>query len=268
MNSGINNPQGSDSAGERRATFHTRKRAVTYSLLVVVLAVGSTILVVQLRRERSRPPGSVAAEVMEAVTTAPAIASPSPVTPEPARPVPPLDPATRVSAKTYCRQGYHLLHQERRVADAIATFETCLQHYPDYSDAHHGLAQALRNSGDSERALASHNLAIELDPDRHDLYWERGITYLQMTNHQGAITNFEACLERKMDFASAHLGLAMAWREKGDYVEALLHHDEAIKLNPRSSWFYNERARTHQKKGDTSNAEADFAKAREIDRGK
>lgn len=183
---------------------------------------------------------------------------PAPLPPTAEQPLPP---------QAYCKQGYTLLHKQRRVTEAISIFETCLRFYPDYGDAHHGLAQALRNSGDSVRALASHDRAIELEPDRHDLYWERGITWLQMNNYDGAITNFEACLERKIDFANAHLGLGMAWRGKGDYVEALLHHDEAVRLNPRSAWFYNERGRTHQKKGDLQSAEADFAKAREIEQG-
>lgn len=178
---------------------------------------------------------------------------------------PPRNPEAPLTAQAYCKQGYALLHKERRVAEAIATFETCLRFYPDYSDGHHGLAQALRNAGDSVRALASHDRAIEIAPERHDLYWERGVTWLDMKQYDAAITNFEACLERRIYFANGHLGLGMAWRGKGDYVEALLHHDEAIRLNPRSAWFYNERARTHQKKGDRESAEADFAKAREIE---
>jgi len=225
-------------------------------------------MMVQFQRERAQRPGPKTAGQDKTVSSNQTMVLPSSSPSVASEPALPLESSPPLSADAYCRQGYHLLHRERRIAEAQAIFETCLRHYPDHADAHHGLAQALRNSGDSARALASHKLAIELDPDRHDLYWERGITYLQMNNHQGAITNFEACLERKMDFANAHLGLGMAWRGQGDYVEALLHHDEAIRLNPRSSWFYNERARTHQRKGDTQGAEADFAKAREIEQGK
>ena len=69
-------------------------------------------------------------------------------------------------------------HRDRQYSNAIAVFEACIKQYPEFSDAHHGLAQSLREAGDPARALASHDRAIALDPDRFDLYWERGATHL------------------------------------------------------------------------------------------
>jgi len=248
----------------------TKRPKIVVAILSILALAGVIILASKLLHKADRSNESMLQP--SAILTSPAFESQPATSPsmavEAPPSLPPQTPEQPLPPQAYCKQGYTLLHKQRRVAEAISIFETCLRFYPDYSDAHHGLAQALRNSGDSVRALASHNRAIELDPDRHGLYWERGITWLQMNNYDGAITNFEACLERNIDFANAHLGLGMAWRGKGDYVEALLHHDEAVRLNPRSSWFYNERARTHQKKGDARSAEADFAKAREIDQSR
>ena len=44
----------------------------------------------------------------------------------------------------------------------------------------------------------------------------------------------------------------------------IVHHDEAIALNPRSAWFHRERGNTYQKMGKQELASADFAKAREF----
>ena len=268
MNSGPPNPQHAEPDGQRSAPRSKWSKTVV-TILSLLGVAGVVILAVRLLQRTNNavtpapvPPPTLPGEGPESQATVSRATAPEMTVPPSPTPEPSLTP------QAYCKQGYALLHKERRIAEAISTFETCLRFCPDYSDAHHGLAQALRNSGDLSRALASHDRAIEFDPDRYDLYWERGVTWLELNNYDGAITNFEACLERKIDFANAHLGLGMAWRGKGDYVEALLHHDEALRLNPRSAWFYNERARTHEKKGDRRSAEADFAKAREIEQGK
>jgi len=86
-----------------------------------------------------------------------------------------------------------------------------------------------------------------------------------MKNDDGAITNFLACLERNSRFANAHLGLGEAYRNKGDFKTALIHHDAAIALNLRSAWFHRERGNTLRKMGNKEEADEDFAKARELE---
>jgi tetratricopeptide (TPR) repeat protein len=86
-----------------------------------------------------------------------------------------------------------------------------------------------------------------------------------MTDNDHAITNFQACLERNGNFANAQHGLGEAYRGKGDFKAALVHHDEAIAMNPRSAWFLRERGNTYRKMGDKERAEIDSAKARELE---
>jgi tetratricopeptide (TPR) repeat protein len=117
-------------------------------------------------------------------------------------------------------------------------------------------------------ALANHDRAIELDPDRFDLYWERGVTCLQIKDFDRAITNFEACLERNSKFGNAHLGLGQALRNKGDSETALLHNNEAIALNPRSAWFHRERGYTYKMMGEKEKADADFTRAQELEQNR
>ena len=90
------------------------------------------------------------------------------------------------------------------------------------------------------------------------------MTCLRLKDYDAAITNFEACLERNSRFGNAHLGLGEAYRFKGDFKMALVHHDKAIALKPDSDWFYRERGNTHQNMGNQQLADADFAKARDL----
>jgi|ERR1051325_205084 tetratricopeptide (TPR) repeat protein len=184
------------------------------------------------------------------------------------RPAPPPSeveaplPPSALTAEAYA------FHRNHQYSNAIASFEACIKQYPEFSDAYHGLAQSLRESGDPAKAVASHDRAIELDPNRFDLYWERGATYLRMKDYDHAITNFQACLERNGNFATAQHGLGEAYRGKGDFKEALVHHDAAIAMNPGSAWFLRERGNTYRKMGDKERADADLARAKELDGGK
>ena len=171
----------------------------------------------------------------------------------------------RLPPEAYTSLGFIYLHQQRQYSNAIATFQLCIREYPRYSDGYHGLAQAQREAGDPATALENHNRAIQLNPARHDLYWERGVTYLRLKNDDAAITDFEACLARKSEFASAYFGLGEAYRNKGDFQTALIHQNRGLALKPGSSAFYRERGYTYEKMGDKQSAATDFAKARELE---
>jgi Tfp pilus assembly protein PilF len=52
--------------------------------------------------------------------------------------------------------------------------------------------------------------------------------------------------------------------EPEDWDTAIASYSEAIRLKPDDPDFYNNRGVTHQKNGDQSKADADFAKAKEL----
>src|SRR5207253_6366749 len=106
-------------------------------------------------------------------------------------------------------------HRKGQYSNAITAFEAVIRSDPQNSDGYHGLAQALREGGNPSGAVAQHDRAINLDPDRHDLYWERGATYLRMKNYNAAIEDFKVCLEKNSAFPNAHLGLGEAYRAQG-----------------------------------------------------
>lgn len=175
----------------------------------------------------------------------------------------PDQPHRRATAKAAAAKGF-AFKRRGQTEQAVEAFETAIREDPDYSDSYHGLAQVQRDAGDPTTALTHHSRAIQLDPKRFDLYWERGVTYMRLQNYEAAIKDFEGCLERNPDFGNAHVGLAEAYRFKGDFKMALRHHDEAIALKPDSDWFYRERGNTYQKMGNQQLADADFSKARDL----
>jgi tetratricopeptide (TPR) repeat protein len=179
-----------------------------------------------------------------------------------------LTPSQPTTVAAYTRRGFELLHRDQQPAFAIETFEACVREHPDSAECFHGLAQAQRERKDYGKALGNHNRAIELDPQQHLFYWERGITYLRMNDADNAIIDFKTCLEKSAAFANAENGLGQAYRIKGEFAEALAHHDKAIALEDTNPSFYRERGLTYQSKGDQEKASADLAKANQMQQQK
>jgi tetratricopeptide (TPR) repeat protein len=62
---------------------------------------------------------------------------------------------------------------------AINDFALCVEKNEECANCYIGMAMAYRNQGKLLEALAQHNKAIALSPERPDFYWERCVTYRQ-----------------------------------------------------------------------------------------
>jgi tetratricopeptide (TPR) repeat protein len=176
-------------------------------------------------------------------------------------------PANRALAQRHVRAAFGL-KESRQFAEAIDAFQNAIRADPEFSDGYHGLAQTQREAGDSAAAIANHDRAIQLEPERFDLYWERGVTHMRLKNYDAAIADFTACLSNNGAFANAQLGLGESYRHKGEFNKALEHHNKSIAMKPDSAWFYRERGNTYRSMGNQPLADADFAKARELENRK
>ncbi len=165
-------------------------------------------------------------------------------------------------------RGFDLLFRRNDPVGARAIFELCVQEFPDYGEAYHGLALAQREAGDPAQALANHDKAVALSPGRADYYFARGMTHQRLKNHDAAIQDFELGLEQKpiecLTPGFLQIGLAQCYRAKGELQKALEYNDQAIALNPQNKGFYRERAATHQALGNQERAEADLRQSREL----
>jgi tetratricopeptide (TPR) repeat protein len=172
-------------------------------------------------------------------------------------------PDTPLPEQAYIKHGASFL-SARDFNRAIQTFEHCLTLYPDSAGAHNGLGVALRDRGSFAQALASHDRAVALEPQRVELRWERAVTHLRNGGADAAIKDCQAVLEQNPEFADAHNTMAGAYRNKRQYAEALKHHDRAVELSPQREDFWRERGVTHQANGDRPKSVADAQRAAEL----
>ncbi|HUR46435.1 MAG TPA: tetratricopeptide repeat protein [Candidatus Saccharimonadales bacterium] len=166
---------------------------------------------------------------------------------------------------TYMAQvnGFIRARDYLRAKDVL---EHCIELFPDQPEVHVALARTYRDLNAYASALNNHDRSIQLDSERAEFYWERGVTHLRVPHYDEAIRDFKAALERNATFADALNSLGIAYRSKGELETAIRHHDEAVALGPQREDFYRERALTLQKMGEADKAEADLAKARQLKR--
>ncbi len=104
--------------------------------------------------------------------------------------------------------------------EAAKEFKKAIAANPDSSHAHDNLATVLAEQGDLLAALIEYVEAVKADPTcptaHHCL-----ASFLAGQGPELAITQYHKALELEDDFPDAHLNLAMALAEKGDFLKAL-----------------------------------------------
>ena len=122
---------------------------------------------------------------------------------------------------------------------AIQMFAEALGLDPDFTLAHAGLGeaywrkyQATRESGWVERAIASSDHALALDPNQAQVHVVLGIIYHGTGKIDQAIEEFEHAIELQPMGDEAYQWLGRCCQRKGDTERAIGYFQKAIELRP------------------------------------
>jgi tetratricopeptide (TPR) repeat protein len=131
-----------------------------------------------------------------------------------------------------------LLMQAKTEAEAYVT--------PDDPDFSGGLflweiGNVLDDLGRHEEAIASYDRAIEIKPDKHEAWYNRGIALFNLGRHEEAIASYDRAIEIKSDYYEAWYNKACCYGLQGKIELALENLQQAIYLNPDE---YREMANT------------------------
>lgn len=107
-------------------------------------------------------------------------------------------------------------------------------------------------------ALASFNVAVQLNPELPGVYYERGFAKVKLDDHEGALRDFETQIKVASGYFGGYYGRGLVERQKQQYDFALRDLNEAIRLNPRFGPLYGERGVVKQAKGDLHGAIDDY----------
>lgn len=117
--------------------------------------------------------------------------------------------------------------------------------------------------GQHEQAIEAYSKAIELAPDRADLYSDRGWAYMTMEDWEHAAADYGRVIELAPS-ASAYNNRCWSLYKMGEYEKALPDCDESINLYPDDVNALDSRARVYEAMGRADEAIKDFERIIEL----
>ncbi len=126
-----------------------------------------------------------------------------------------------------------LLHQmEENWLEAIASYDRALEIKPDKHEAWVNRGISLHRLGRYEEAIASYDRALEIKPDKHEAWNNRGNALAFLGRYEEAIASYERAVDIKLDKHEAWFNRGNALAILGRYEEAFDSYDKAIDIKP------------------------------------
>lgn len=164
--------------------------------------------------------------------------------------------AHQLRGRSYQAQG--------RSAEAVAELEAALAAGPPLVDVLVALGDLRRASLSFTEARAAYAQAVELAPGHYDALYGLGVCDSYAGEHVRAAGLFRRALRVAPDSAPARLALGISLLQTGETAAAVTELEEAARLEPRMRQAYYQLGRAYQGLGRSLEADAAFARAREL----
>jgi Flp pilus assembly protein TadD len=135
---------------------------------------------------------------------------------------------------------------------------------PKPFDAVYALALSAAASKDFERAIPLYDQAIALDPSRAEPYYKRANALKDIGRMDAALASYDQAIERKPDYAYAYCNRGSVQQSLGLLDAALASLDRAISLEPNDAIAHYNRALVMQDCSRWNEALASYDRAIEI----
>jgi tetratricopeptide (TPR) repeat protein len=160
--------------------------------------------------------------------------------------------------------GNALLKKER-VNEAIVQCRMALEIEPDYAEAYFDLGNALMQKGELDEAIAHWQKAVQFKPDYSQAYHNLGVALLQKGRVNEAIAQLQKAVEIKSDDAEGYYSLGVALFQNGQVSEAIAQWQKALEIKPDYAEACNNLGMALVQKGRLDEAITYFQKALEIE---
>jgi tetratricopeptide (TPR) repeat protein len=120
----------------------------------------------------------------------------------------------------------------RNYESAIASYDKAIEVKPDYHEAWSNRGNSLSNLGRYEEAIASYDKAIEVKPDCHEAWNNRGFSLNNLGRDEEAIASYDKAIEVKPDYHNAWSNRGLSLKNLGRFEKAIASCDKAIEFKP------------------------------------
>jgi len=151
-----------------------------------------------------------------------------------------------------------------RYAAAIADYDMAIEINPNHVDAYFNRGQTYYRQRKYDLAVKDFTAAIARDPRRHDVYNSRGLAHRKLQQLDLAVEDFTRAIELNREHAFGYANRAMVYGELGQYADALTDAGKALQFRPDDARIYALRGAIHEALGEFEAAKADHRKALEL----
>jgi len=128
-----------------------------------------------------------------------------------------------------------LVSSPRRPYDqAIQSYATALEIWPDYVEARVGLGDARQAKGEFDEAIEEYKKAIALEPENARVHYGMGkIYYNEKQLYHEAVAEYQQAIALDPRLIDGYLSLGEMYEEKGLYKEAVASYDHVLAMEPK-----------------------------------
>ncbi|MEG4346608.1 tetratricopeptide repeat protein, partial [Microcoleus sp. A003_D6] len=157
-----------------------------------------------------------------------------------------------------------LYRSAEQYAKAIASYDKALEIKPDDHETWKNRGYALGNLGRWEEEIASYDKALEIKPDYHETWKSRGYALGNLGRWEEEIASYDKALEFKPDDHEARNYRGVALGNLGRLEEAIADFDKALEIKPEKDEPWYNRGISLGNLGRLEAAIASYDKALEI----
>jgi arylsulfatase A-like enzyme/Tfp pilus assembly protein PilF len=162
-------------------------------------------------------------------------------------------------------EAAHRAMRAGRIAEAVLGLEHLLADDPRNPVFCDVLAQAERQRGNLDRAIALHREAIALRPEDNAVRYELALALQEAGRPEDATAALTEAIRRDPGFPEAHNALGITLAATGRSAEALAQFERAAALDPKDSRAHNNRGNALRELGRLPEAGQAYARAVELD---
>lgn len=151
--------------------------------------------------------------------------------------------------------------QENNIANAIQFMQQATETAPTIVLYRRNLGELLRRAGQLEAAIASHKIALSMEPHSAENHFLLGLAYNDARQFELAIQHYHIALSYDQNYGVAWNNLGAALESTGDKKTAKIAYATAIALNPKHAEAQNNLAAIYSEEGRVDEARSHFLAA-------
>ncbi|WP_225902937.1 tetratricopeptide repeat protein [Pseudanabaena yagii] len=148
--------------------------------------------------------------------------------------------------------------------EVIASYDRAVEIKPDYHEAWYNRGIALDNLGRYEEEIASYDQAVAIKPDLHQAWYNRGVALDNLGRYEEEIASYDQAVAIKPDKHEAWNNRGVALVNLGRNEEAIASYDRAVAIKPDKHEAWNNRGIALGNLGRYEEAIASYDRAVEI----